>query len=458
VYAASALLISLQVAGTLAGFASWGEVRAACAAETELATRREMLSAVGASAREVYVHQAHTLIEGGAGHLDHLAETEAMLKLRLDQATQTSPPLEADLGRVAQTVSASARWFQTEVVPRAKAGALDQAAASQLHHDTEKWATEVDSQLRVALDALDTAQAQERQRMESATQRAWISLAVLSVGGALAGFFVARQLARSIVQPVEALRTSAAAFGEGRSVGPAPEGADELGELGAAFNRMVASVRAAEKRSVEAERLAALGQMSGAVAHELMNPLAVILGDPAMLDPSVAASRAEAEHARRVVTGLLGFARPGEEPAETVDLALAAQACAARMLPVADVREIEIQVNADPCVTTVASPSAVRQVLDNLVRNAIDASKAGSRVEIAVRAGPIVEVLDRGEGVPANVRDRLYEPFVTGRPEGTGLGLAVCQRIARAHGGAITHLDREQGGTTAVWTVGGGHA
>jgi signal transduction histidine kinase len=174
-----------------------------------------------------------------------------------------------------------------------------------------------------------------------------------------------------------------------------------------------------------------------------------------MRAPAVAASRAEAEHARRVVQGLLGFARPGEEPAEIVNLGDAALASAARLAPAADVREIRIAVDAAPGVTTMASPSAVRQVLDNLVRNAVDASLPDGVVEILVRAGPVVAVRDRGVGIPAKVRARLYEPFVTGRAEGTGLGLAVCQRIARAHGGDLRHEDREDGGTVATWTVGG---
>jgi signal transduction histidine kinase len=194
--------------------------------------------------------------------------------------------------------------------------------------------------------------------------------------------------------------------------------------------------------------------MSGAVAHELMNPLAVILGHEAMRSPELAPIRAEAEHARRIVTGLLGFARPGEEPEETIDLQRAVADAATRIAPAADLRDVAVQAIPGEPAGTVASPSAVRQVLDNLLRNAVEASPAGSTVEIAVRDGRAVEVRDRGPGIPPSIRDRLYQPFVTGRPEGTGLGLAVCQRIARAQGGALVHRDREGGGTIAIWEVG----
>ena len=65
-----------------------------------------------------------------------------------------------------------------------------------------------------------------------------------------------------------------------------------------------------------------------------------------------------------------------------------------------------------------------------------------------------VSVLDRGPGLPATIRPRLYEPFSPGRADGTGLGLAVCQRIARAQGGSIIHEDRPEGGTIATWRPG----
>lgn len=458
IYAASGLLIGLQVAGTVLGFASWGEVRRACAAEEGIATQRDALMDLSMASREVYVHEAHTLIERGPGHLDHLDEVVGEVDQRLTAVRSSGLPAAMELDAIEGAIRRGNDWFSSEVVPMARAGAIDQAEAVRLHAAAERHATEIEARIGAVSTKLDRAQADERDAITAATQRAWVAVATLTGGGLLIGVLVAARLATSILGPVRALVGAAAAFGEGREGAPAPEGHDELGDLGRGFNRMVAQVRDAERRRVEVERLAALGQMSGAVAHELMNPLAVILADPAMRDPAVAASRAEAEHARRVVTGLLGFARPGEGPAEAIDLGAAADAAAARLLPTADLRDIQITVDAAPGNTTIASPSAVRQVLDNLLRNAIDASPQGGEIEIVVRAGPVVEVRDHGGGIPERVRARLYEPFVTGRPEGTGLGLAVCQRIARAHGGELHHHDRADGGTVAVWTVGGPHA
>lgn len=455
IQAASGLLIGLQVAGTVLGFASWGDVQRACTAEDTIALQREAVTRLAAATREIYVHEAHTLIERGSRHLGHLAETQAEVDTRLLAVRALDLPADADVDAIQAAIARSNVWFASEVIPRAEAGTLDQEAAVRLHLEAERHAGAIDVRIHKVGAALDAAQARERETIAVATQRAWVVVALLTVGGALLGSLVTRRLAHSILDPIRALRAAAAAFGQGRADIAAPEGDDELGDLGRGFNRMVAQVRVGERRQMEVERLAALGQMSGAVAHELMNPLAVILMDPAMRAPAVAASRAEAEHARRVVQGLLGFARPGEEPAEIVNLGEAAMASAARLAPAADVREIRIAVDAAPGVTTMASPSAVRQVLDNLVRNAVDASLPDGVVEVLVRAGPVVAVRDRGVGIPAKVRARLYEPFVTGRAEGTGLGLAVCQRIARAHGGDLRHEDREDGGTVATWTVGG---
>jgi HAMP domain-containing protein len=288
-YAASAALIALQVVGTVAGFASWEAVRRACAAEDELAGQRRSVMELASAAREVYVHQAHTLIEGGPAHLPHLAEVAAEVKGRLDDVRALPLPADADVDGVATALAAADAWFAAEVSPLATGGHLDQPIAVRLHTEADRRASEIDARISAIARALDGAQAREREAISLATRRAWVAVALLTIGGALLGALVASRLARSILAPVEGLHAAAAALGAGSAVPPAAEGDDELGALGRAFNRMVEQMKEAERRLVESERLAALGQMSGAVAHELMNPLAVILADPAMRAEPVAA-------------------------------------------------------------------------------------------------------------------------------------------------------------------------
>lgn len=457
IYGATGWLIALQVVGTGLGFASWMQVHHACATQQEIAAAQESVLGLAHASREVYVHQAHTLIERGAGHLDHLAEVTADVDARV-VAAEGVVGTGADLGPVREALAASHRWFATDVVPVAQAGLLDEAGALRLHDEAERHATMVDSRLGEVLSALDAAQTREREAVAAATARAWGSVAFLTLTGAALGIVVARGLARGVLEPIGALRGAAAAFGGGRPAVAPERGDDELSELGRAFNRMVDQVQSSERRRLEVERLAALGEMSGAIAHELLNPLTVVLGEPAMRRPELAEARAEAEHARRIVAGLLGFARPGEEPPEEVDLAAAAAQAVDRITPAAELKEVDVRLASVAPASLYASPSAVRQVLDNLIRNAVEASEPGMCVEVELRPGPVVEVRDRGPGIPATIRPRLYEPFVTGRPEGTGLGLAICQRIVRAQGGTLAHLDRTEGGTVARWTLAGvGH-
>ncbi len=472
---ALSVLVGLQLVGASVGAWNLRRVEIACARQDALARELALVQQLAADARESYVHQAHTFIEGGAGHLDHLAAGTLAVDGRLAAVLALDLPHEADAAAVQRALAASNRWFATEVVPRARAGTLDRATAVTLHTEAERHAATVEAALNALLRVLANETDAQVDAVASATahaRTAGVLFLLASVGAAAA---IAHRLSRAVLGPVTALHAAARTLAAGTQAHAPETGDAELADMGRAFNQMVAQVRAAEARRVEAERLAALGELSGAVAHELMSPLAAILADPEVQTPALAHLRGETEHARRVVEGLLGFARPGEAPATEVDLAAAVAEAVLRAVPVADAADVEVRVTESVARMVHASPSAVRQVLDNLVRNAIEASPRGGTVDVALltndgaeggrapppqrlpprAACPVVEVRDRGPGIPAAVRARLYEPFATGRPGGTGLGLAVCQRIVRSQGGTLTHLDRPDGGTVARWEVHG---
>ena len=111
IYAASGLLIGLQVAGTVLGFASWGEVRKAAGAEERIAVDRERLNGLGAAAREIYVHEAHTLIEQGPAHLDHLVATEAEVETQLVSVGDLARAYGADIDGIRRAIAESNAWF-----------------------------------------------------------------------------------------------------------------------------------------------------------------------------------------------------------------------------------------------------------------------------------------------------------------------------------------------------------
>lgn len=449
---ATGLLVALQLGATALVASSWRGAVAATARERQIAAWQAEVEGLSQALREQYVHEAHTYIEGGTGHLDHGAAAEAALDARL--AAVAALPLPAEAGpRVAALRAAVAEGrahFQQKAVPLAEVGALDRGSAAILHAQTELLTARAAAACAEIGALLDARQAQERAAVERATSRATLASAALATGSLALAALLARRLAQRVLVPLQSLRAAALDFGAGQAPRAPETGDDELAELGRAFNAMTAQVREAERRRLDAERLATLGEMSAAVAHELMSPLTVILGHPEA--QALAPVRKEAEHASRVVKSLLGFARPSEEPASEVDLGQLLRESADRAQLFADGAAVRVT-GGDQRARL--PPSAARQVVDNLLSNAIAASPPGAEVELALAPGPVIEVRDRGAGIPPELRLRLYTPFATGRAGGTGLGLAVAQRVARANGGQLEHLDREGGGTIARWRIGG---
>jgi len=393
-------LVALQALGTGLGFLSWSRVAEANREHQRIALQREALLSLATTAQEAYVHQAHTFIEGGPGHLDHYVEVVASV----DAALVAARDEDVDIEPIREAVAAGNWWFAESVVPVARAGTMSRDAAMALHAQAEVHAKATGDAIATVLHALSHRQEEALARATRESTRAWVGAVVVAVGGAALAAVVATQIVRSL-----------------------------------------------ERRRVETERLAALGEMASAVAHELMNPLAVILGNAEPGSPI----RVEAEHARNVVQGLLGFARPARELPVAIDLAEAVSTAIDRVTMVADARDITVKLTGTTPATRLAAPTAVRQVLDNLLINAVQASPTGAVVEVAL-ARDAVTIADRGAGVPPGVRARLYQPFVTGRHEGTGLGLAICKRIVEAQGGTLTHEDRPGGGTVARWEFGHG--
>lgn len=216
--------------------------------------------------------------------------------------------------------------------------------------------------------------------------------------------------------------------------------------------RDLTDIKGLERATRRTESLAAFGRLAAAVAHEVRNPLNAIAVGVQRLEREIAPGDGDAEHRRlagllrgeiarldAIVGRFLDLARPPRIAPRPGDLAAAAREAAGLIrnsLP-ADVRLVE---DLDAPVPAVFDPEAVRQVLHNLIRNAVEASTGSATVRVAARVEPdgaVLDVVDDGPGIAPADRERVFEFGYTTKPRGNGLGLPVVHRLVSEMGGSV---------------------
>jgi two-component system CheB/CheR fusion protein len=214
----------------------------------------------------------------------------------------------------------------------------------------------------------------------------------------------------------------------------------------------------AEEKLRSEEALTQLGRLSAVVAHEVRNPLAALRGSLQVLASRlpadlrgreiIAPMLARIDALNNTVKDILTYSKPSEPKRQRLKTGPLLDDVRAAAL--AAVPGTTLAVTGDSCVV-VADPEMLRAVLLNLVLNACYV--AGTRpIEIQTVHGDghcDMSILDRGPGLPAEVREHLFKPFITTRAGGTGLGLAIANRLTQLQGGSLTLEDREGGGTVA---------
>ena len=298
-----------------------------------------------------------------------------------------------------------------------------------------------------------------------AAQRGVVALLVVALLSTLATVVLTRRLTRTLGDL--ALAADGVSRGEmGRTV-PVPE-SEELGRLAEAFNTMSESLRRTVDSLARRESLAAVGEFAASLSHEVRNPLTAMRLDlqrveeklddeSTLLAPLRRALRA-VDRLQHTVSGALRIARSGQVARTPVDLLVPLDAALHGSEPEMQSAGARVEVDTgDAPVVVLGDAAALEQLFLNLLLNAAQAFD-GPRgvVRVRVRADATharIEVEDTGRGMSQETLAAAFEPFVTTRAQGTGLGLAVARRIAAGHGGELSLESVAGRGTTAAVTI-----
>lgn len=299
-----------------------------------------------------------------------------------------------------------------------------------------------------------------------------LGLVLLGVSGLLSGFGIAWAISRSIVRLSVPIRDAAGKLNE--IVGPITLstrwGLDELEgvlrtiaeRIGAVIDRLQQSEREARR----AEHLAAVGQLAAGIAHELRNPLMpikILVQSAADRRPSpgldgrdLAVLEQEISRLERSIQMFLDFARPPQIEKRTFEVRQVLEQIAQLLEARAERQGVRIERRfPDEPSLLQADVGQIRQVVLNLLLNALDAVPRGGTIRLELRKEGgnwlALSVADSGCGLPAGLGEQIFEPFVSTKETGLGLGLSICKRIVEAHEGAIHAANRPEGG--AVFTV-----
>ena len=246
----------------------------------------------------------------------------------------------------------------------------------------------------------------------------------------------------------------------GVSVSPISDGQGRLHGAICLFTDLTA-VKDLEAQLRLKDSLATVGELTAGIAHEFRNGLATIQGYSKLFDldtlpsayrPYVEGIRAETESLSQVVTNFLNFARPAELVLARVDLRAICERAADEIRPEVTALGGEVRVTGD-FGTVEGDEVLLRQAFSNLLRNALEACSGASvtpMVTIESETDEVhrlsrIMVQDNGPGIPPASRDRVFQPFFTSKRNGTGLGLALVQKIIVFHNGRI-NIDRAASG------------
>lgn len=239
--------------------------------------------------------------------------------------------------------------------------------------------------------------------------------------------------------------------------------------------RTEARLKELQSELIHISRLSAMGEMASTLAHELNQPLSAIANYQTgalfyldqcneevagILREPLQSAAEQAIRAGEIIRHMRNFVARGETDRDVVQLGSLIEEASALALIGAKETHVRVNLNLDPSVSAVlADEIQIQQVILNLMRNAIEAMVDSPRRELVIATGwndakmVFISVADTGPGISPDIAEQLFQPFITSKPEGLGVGLSVSRTIIEAHGGQIWVEDNSGGGTLFCFTL-----
>jgi len=295
--------------------------------------------------------------------------------------------------------------------------------------------------------------------VHTAARRAAGWLGIAAIVGLLALAWTGHRIARSITAPIRELANMAARLTAGdREVRSSLHQANEIGVLADALNKLAERLSSYETEVAENSRLAAIGQTTARIAHEIRNPLTAIKLQVQLLHERVGPEQqavtgsllSEIHRLELIVSSTLDLSRPVRLASRPTDLnQLVAEVAQLVTAPFAH-RGIRLELALQPELPPLTLDAArIKQLLWNLLVNAGDALPEGGGIRLGAlvrQAGVVLTVEDSGPGIPPGQRATLFTATASRKPGGFGLGLPLCKEIVSLHGGHIEIGDSDLGG------------
>ena len=429
---------------------------------------RHQLQQYGRSRDTQHLDEVQRIEEKAVSHMTY-AETHSL----------TDPERQA-MQIVRQAWGNFADHFQEFMANRPEPKLESEAVIDRLLADISDVVEPADQFLALNRNVVDTTNEANRHTAEQSRQGFLLLGITGGAAGLIAALLIARGVSQSIVQLDVSVRGAAGRMSD--VVGPVKisrsggfrELEAGLQEVESHIATIVERLQQRELEVLHSEQLAAIGQLAAGLAHELRNPLMpmkMLVQNAIDRDDGVGLNgeqllvvEEEISRLERSIQDFLDFARPPTLEKSPQDIRLVVEQTVELVSGRAERQRVQILDDfPDEPVIVETDPAQLRQVVLNLLLNALDAMPDGGRIDVTIartrsphpqnlsktisgKAWTILSIHDSGEGFATEILNRLFEPFSSTKETGTGLGMSICRRIVEAHGGVITASNSPQGG------------